>query len=81
MLDNIDGAQMVAVDTYESEYVICWFGTSQLHLFDSELNELDVKTIGGGINSGYDARCHAEEWFDHIHYDDEDEDEDEYDDE
>jgi hypothetical protein len=64
MLDNIDGAEMVMVDPRESEYVICWFGSSQIHLFDSELNELEVKTIGGGINSGYDARCHAEEWFD-----------------
>jgi len=74
MLDNIDGAQMVAVDSYDGEMVICWFGTEQLHLFDDSLNELDVKTIGGGINSGFDARCHAEEWFDRIHLDDEDED-------
>ena len=73
MLDNIDGAQMVAVDTYDGEMVICWFGTAQIHLFDSELNELEVKTIGGGINSVYDARGHAEEWFDHIHLEDEDE--------
>lgn len=73
MLDNIDGAQMVAVDTYDGEMVICWFGTAQLHLFDDSLNELDVKTIGGGINSVYDARCHAEEWFDLIHLEDEDE--------
>ena len=76
MLDNIDGAEMVMVDTYEGETVICWFGSSQLHLFDSELNELEVKTIGGGINSGYDARCYAEEWFDRLH-----EDEDGYEDE
>jgi hypothetical protein len=81
MLDNIDGAQMVMVDPRESEYVICWFGTAQIHLFDSELNELEVKTIGGGINSGYDARCHAEDWFDEW-YDAEYEDEDDgYDDE
>jgi len=73
MLDNIDGAQMVAVDTYDGEMVICWFGTAQIHLFDSELNELEVKTIGGGINSVFDARGHAEEWFDHIRLEDEDE--------
>ena len=72
MLDNIDGAQMVAVDTYEGETVICWFGTAQLHMFDSELNELEVKTIGGGINSYYDARCHAEEWFDEWYKDEDD---------
>jgi hypothetical protein len=73
MLDNIDGAQMVAVDAYDGEMVICWFGTAQIHLFNSDLEELDIKTIGGGINSVYDARCHAEEWFDHIHLEDEDE--------
>jgi hypothetical protein len=73
MLDNIDGAQMVAVDTYDGEMVICWFGTAQIHLFNSDLEELDIKTIGGGINSVYDARGHAEEWFDHIHLEDEDE--------
>jgi len=72
MLDNIDGAQMVMVDPNESEYVICWFGSNLLHLFDSELNELEVKTIGYGIKSGYDARCYAEEWFDEWYMDEDD---------
>jgi len=72
MLDNIDGAQMVMVDPNESEYVICWFGSNLLHLFDSELNELEVKTIGYGIKSGYDARCYAEEWFDEWYKDEDD---------
>lgn len=76
MLDNIDGAQMVMVDPYYSEMVICWFGAAQLHLFDDRLNELDVKTIGGGINSGFDARCHASNWFDLIHMGDEVEEDD-----
>lgn len=69
MLDNIDGAQMVAVDPLDGEMVICWFGTAQLHLFDDSLNELDIITIGCGINSGYGARYHAEKWFDRLHKD------------
>lgn len=75
MLDNIDGAQMVMVDPYDSERVICWFGTAQIHLFDDSLNELDIKTIGGGINSEFDARCQASDWFDRIHVEYEDEEE------
>ena len=66
MLDNIDGAEMVMVDPHEGESVICWFGLSQLHLFDDVLNELEVITIGPGINTYYDARKYAEDWFDRL---------------